>query len=74
MAMENTDTPTALILSRQNVNMLPEGTDYSQAEKGGYIVAGSQENPDVILVANGSEVSTLVAGAELLKRMVSKPV
>lgn len=68
MAMENTDTPTALILSRQNVNMLPEGTDYSQAEKGGYIVAGSQENPDVILVANGSEVSTLVAGAELLKK------
>ena len=39
-----------------------------QAEKGGYIVAGSQENPDVILVANGSEVSTLVAGAELLKK------
>ena len=68
MAMENTDTPTALILSRQNVNMLPKGTDYSQAEKGGYIVAGSQENPDVILVANGSEVSTLVAGAELLKK------
>lgn len=68
MAMENTDTPTALILSRQNVNMLPEGTDYSQTEKGGYIVAGSQENPDVILVANGSEVSTLVAGAELLKK------
>ena len=68
MAMENIDTPTALILSRQNVNMLPEGTDYSQAEKGGYIVAGSQENPDVILVANGSEVSTLVAGAELLKK------
>ena len=68
MAMENIDTPTALILSRQNVNMLPEGNDYSQAEKGGYIVAGSQENPDVILVANGSEVSTLVAGAELLKK------
>lgn len=68
MAMENIDTPTALILSRQNINMLPEGNDYSQAEKGGYIVAGSQENPDVILVANGSEVSTLVAGAELLKK------
>lgn len=68
MAMENVDTPTALILSRQNINMLPEGNDYSQAEKGGYIVAGSQENPDVILVANGSEVSTLVAGAELLNK------
>ena len=68
MAMENTDTPTALILSRQNINMLPEGTDYSQAARGAYIVAGSDENPDVIMVASGSEVSTLVAGAELLHK------
>ena len=67
MAMENVDTPTALILSRQNIDMLPEGTDYAQAEKGAYIVAGSEENPDVILVASGSEVSTLVAGAKLLR-------
>ena len=68
MAMENTDTPTALILSRQNVNMLPEGNDYSQAAKGAYIVAGSDENPDVVMVASGSEVSTLAAGAELLHK------
>lgn len=68
MAMENTDTPTALILSRQNIEQLPAGTDYTQAEKGAYIVAGSDENPDVILVASGSEVSTLVAGAELLRK------
>ena len=66
--MENTDTPSALILSRQNINMLPAGTDYSQAAKGAYIVAGSDENPDVIMVASGSEVSTLVAGAELLHK------
>ena len=79
MAMENMDTPTALIFSRQNVDMLPEGTDYSQADKGAYIVAGSDENPDVILVASGSEVSTLAAGAKLLRedglkiRIVSCP-
>lgn len=68
LAMENTDTPSALILSRQNINDLPEGNDYSQAAKGAYIVAGSDANPDVVLVASGSEVSTLVAGAELLRK------
>ena len=79
MAMENTDTPTALILSRQNIEMLPQGNDYEQARKGAYIVAGSDENPDVILVASGSEVSTLEAGAALLRadgvkiRVVSCP-
>ena len=79
MAMENTNTPTALILSRQNVTNLPEGTDYKQAEKGAYIVAGSDEDYDVILLASGSEVSTLIDGAKLLKedgiktRIVSVP-
>ena len=79
LAMENTSTPTALIFSRQNIANLPAGNDYSQAAKGAYIVAGSDENPDVILVASGSEVSTLEAGAELLRkdgikiRIVSAP-
>lgn len=68
LAMENTSTPTALIFSRQNIANLPAGNDYSQAAKGAYIVAGSDENPDVILVASGSEVSTLEAGAELLRK------
>ena len=68
MAMENNDTPTALILSRQNIDKLPEGNDYEQARKGAYIVAGSDEQFDVILLADGSEVSTLVAGAELLRK------
>ena len=68
LAMENTSTPTGLIFSRQNVNNLPAGTDYAQAAKGAYIVAGSDENPDIILLASGSEVSTLVAGAELLRK------
>ena len=68
LAMENTVSPTALLLSRQNINNLPEGNPYDMVAKGGYIVAGSDENPDVILVATGSEVSTLVAGAELLRK------
>ena len=68
MAMENMDTPSALILSRQNIQNLPEGNDYEQARQGGYIVAGSDANPDAVLVATGSEVSTLVAGAELLRK------
>jgi len=68
MAMDNMESPTALIFSRQNINNLPEGNDYEQARKGGYIVAGSDANPDVVCVATGSEVSTLVAGAELLRK------
>ena len=67
LAMENIDSPTGLICSRQNVMNLPEGTDYAQAAKGAYIVKDA-ENPDVIMVASGSEVSTLVAGAELLNK------
>ena len=78
MANENMDTPTAMICSRQNVNSLPEGTDYSQVRKGAYIVK-DDPNYDVILLASGSEVSTLLAGAELLNadgiktRIVSIP-
>ncbi len=82
MAMENTATPTALILSRQNITDLPaKGNRYEealQAEKGAYIVEGD-ENPDVIMVASGSEVSTLEEGAALLRadgikvRIVSVP-
>ena len=68
MAMENMDTPTALIFSRQNITSLPEGNDYEQARKGAYVVKGSDEDYDVILLASGSEVSTLLAGAELLRK------
>lgn len=79
LAMENTESPTALIFSRQGIAKLPEGNDYDQAAKGAYIVAGSDENPDVILVASGSEVSTLESGTAALRkdgirvRVVSAP-
>jgi len=70
MAMENIDTPTALVLSRQNIENLPvNGNAYEsalRAEKGAYIVLKPAERPDVVLVASGSEVSTLVEGAKLL--------
>ena len=67
LAMENIDSPTGLICSRQNITNLPESTNYSQVEKGAYIVK-EDENYDVILLASGSEVSTLIAGAELLAK------
>ena len=79
MAMENMNTPTALILSRQNIEPLPAGTPYELCRKGAYISAESDENPDIIFVGNGSEVSTLIAGARLLRqegykvRVISAP-
>ncbi len=79
MAMENMDTPTALIFSRQTVESLPEGNDSEGVRKGAYIVNGSDEQPDVVMVASGSEVSTLIEGSKLLHkdgirtRIVSAP-
>jgi transketolase len=82
MAIENTHTPTGLILSRQNINDLPavnsRKDEAKQAEKGAYVV-NCDGNPDVILLASGSEVSTLNEGAALLRaegikvRLVSVP-
>lgn len=86
MAVDNKHTPTALILSRQNIKDLPASTDkgrYADAiasEKGAYIVKDGGVQPDVIMVANGSEVSTSYEGALLLEerkglkvRVVSVP-
>ena len=79
MAMENMETPTALIFSRQTIAELPEGNDYEMVRKGAYVVAQSDEPFDVILLASGSEVSTLEAGKQLLEkdgvrcRVVSAP-
>ncbi len=79
MAMENMNTPTALIFSRQNVNDLPAGTDYHAGISHGAYEVIKEATPDVILVASGSEVATLVDTAELLKadgvkaRVVSCP-
>ena len=71
IALENRKTPTALILSRQGIKDLPaQGSRYEealQAERGAYVVTKDAGTPDVVLVANGSEVSTLVEAAEKLR-------
>jgi transketolase len=71
MLLENDKVPAGLILSRQGIkDVSATGTSrYSDAlacEKGGYLVK-EVENPDVILIANGSEVSTLIDAAALLE-------
>lgn len=68
LAMENVYTPTAIILTRQTVKNLPTGTDYALACRGGYVIADSDPDPDVILIASGSEVSTLADSACELRR------
>ena len=80
LMLENVSTPSAIILSRQNINDLPgdRNVEAYKAEKGAYIVS-CDGNPDVILVASGSEVSTLVDAAAILRgegkkvRIVSVP-
>ncbi len=83
MAMENDQTPTGLILSRQNIDDLPNDglTPYARAARimcGGYIVSDDEE-PEMVLLATGSEVSTLEAAASILRaegrrlRVVSIP-
>ena len=73
MAMENRHAPTALILSRQDIKDLPapEGMTRSEAAKGamrgGYTIVKPAGAPDVVLVANGSEVSLLCEVAVLLE-------
>ena len=83
IAMEE-QRPTALVLSRQNIKDLPalhgnRAEEAMQAVKGAYVVMDCEGTPDVILLASGSEVATLVDGAALLKadglkiRVVSVP-
>lgn len=74
LALENTESPTALLLSRQNIADVPalKGStryhDALKAERGAYIVKSAEGSPDVVLVANGSEVATLFDGAEKLEK------
>ena len=77
-ALETTDRPAALILTRQNVPTL-EGTSAEGFAKGAYVIAGGDEDADVILIGTGSEVQHAVAAratlaAEGIKaRVVSMP-
>ena len=78
--MENTSTPTGMILSRQNIKDLP-GNRLVEAEgvaKGAYVVIDNKDS-QITLLASGSEVSTLAEASEILKaeginvRLVSVP-
>ena len=65
MAMEAKDRPTALVLTRQNLEQLP-GADARKVEKGAYIIDDCEGTPEYILIATGSEVALAVkAKAEL---------
>jgi transketolase len=78
LALENKTTPTALILSRQNIKTLPsDGKSRTEAatmaSRGAYIVTDAEGRPDVIMVASGSEVATLVDAAAILSAQGIKP-
>ena len=65
MALEAKDRPTALVLTRQNLEQLP-GADARKVEKGAYIIDDCEGTPEYILIATGSEVALAVkAKAEL---------
>ncbi|WP_062388711.1 transketolase [Demequina iriomotensis] len=76
--LETTDRPSAIILSRQNLPVL-EGTSTEGVLKGAYVLAGADEDADVVIIATGSEVSVAVEARELLAadgvkaRVVSMP-
>ncbi len=77
MALENTSTPTGLIFTRQNI---VDVTDYKlalNAEKGAYIAHEPKGKPELVIVANGSEVGSAYAAIKMIKgkniRLVSVP-
>ncbi|MCQ2332138.1 MAG: transketolase [Paludibacteraceae bacterium] len=78
LMMDNMSTPTGIILSRQNITNLPDSTKYSNAKFGAYIVS-EDTNPEIVLLASGSEVSSLVEAAKIVRtkghsvRIVSVP-
>jgi len=71
MALHNIHSPSGLLLSRQNISDLPamKGERFKEAllaKRGGYIVYKDSGEIDIVLIANGSEVSTLISSARLL--------
>lgn len=77
IALESNETPTALILSRQNLPLL--NSSYDDVKKGAYIIDKEAKRLDVILIATGSEVGLAIAAKKLLLekgvdvRIVSMP-
>ncbi|MBD3343709.1 MAG: transketolase [Chitinivibrionales bacterium] len=79
VALEYSTGPVALILSRQNISDIPvccvsRYEDALAAEKGAYTVKKVDGKPDLVLIANGSEVSTLIEASSLLESKKSLKV
>ncbi|MCX6029219.1 MAG: transketolase [Chloroflexi bacterium] len=79
-ALTHRDRPVALLLTRQNLTVMPGTEDPARTARGGYILADAPEGkPDVILLAAGSEVNVAMAARDLLAqqgvlaRVVSMP-
>ena len=78
LALKSQSTPTALVLSRQNLTV-EAGTDFDKVAKGAYVVYETTDGFDTILLASGSEVNLAVAAAKELEaqgekvRVVSVP-
>ncbi|WP_084078380.1 transketolase [Demequina sp. NBRC 110057] len=76
--LETTDRPSAIILSRQGLPVL-EGTSAEGVAKGAYVLAGADEEADVLLIATGSEVSVALGARDVLAaegvkaRVISMP-
>ncbi|WP_270165407.1 transketolase [Paenibacillus sp. SYP-B4298] len=72
-ALQQQDGPVALVLSRQNLPVFEETRgNIDRVAKGGYVLTETNSNPDVVLIATGSEVSLAAAAkAELEKERVS---
>lgn len=78
LALKSQSTPTALVLTRQNLTV-EAGTDFDKVAKGAYVVYETTDGFDTILLASGSEVNLAVAAAKELEaqgekiRVVSVP-
>lgn len=81
VAIEHSGGPVALVLTRQNIPVLDQQkyTSAAELEKGAYILSDSENEPDIILIGTGSEVSLLMQTQEKLKeesisaRVISMP-
>jgi len=81
VAIEHTDGPVAIVLTRQGIPVIDQEkyTKATELEKGAYILSESEGNPELILIATGSEVQLILAAQEKLKekniqaRVVSMP-
>ena len=78
-AIERTDGPSALFLSRQNLPQLSKNISEADVMRGGYVLSDCEGKPDVVLIATGSEVSLAIQAQEILRtqgksvRVVSMP-